>query len=133
MEYSINEEVLVKAEGVFKNAIILERNSRGNYRIRYVMSGKENWVRAQFVFPCVKQKQGGLLDIAISFLRNQKRPMSAGELIRIIIDNGLWEPTRAGKTPRHTLYGMLYNEAFYSTAPRIRKMDGGLWATITLK
>ncbi len=130
MEYSINDEVLVKTEGVFKNAIILERNKRGNYRIRYIASGKENWVRAQLILPRITQKQGGLLDIAIEFLRKRDRPMSASELIRTIINNGLWEPTRAGKTPRLTLYGMLYNEATCSATPRVRRLNGGLWMAI---
>ena len=67
--------------------------------------------------------------MAIQLLK-ENGPATAGDLIHIILDNGLWKPKRAGRTPRLTLYGMLYNEAAKQTFPRVRRLEGGLWEAI---
>ena len=51
---------------------------------------------------------------------------TAGELARQIIEEGLWKPTKGGKTPRLTLYSLLYLDS-KKKAPHVRKLEGGKW------
>ncbi len=81
----------------------------GTYKVRLEHSGSILWTRS-IVEVLHKRTGGGLLDTAIELLK-ENGPATAGELIHIIRDNGLWKPKRAGSTPRLTLYSMRYNEA----------------------
>lgn len=109
-------------------ARVLAIRDTGTYQVRLEHSGSILWTRS-IVEVLHKRTGGGLLDTAIEFLK-ENGPATAGELIHIILDNGLWTPKRAGSTPRLTLYGMLYNEATKATFPRVRRLEGGLWEAI---
>lgn len=76
-----------------------------------------------------KRTSGGLLNMSIQLLK-ENGLTTVDELIHIILNNGLWQPKRAERTPRLTLYGMLYNEAVKQTFPRVRRLEGGLWETL---
>ena len=97
----------------------------GALRVRF-STGKEALVKGQA--RVIRQpRTDGLLGAAVRLLEASGEPRTAGELIREILAHDLWRPTRQGKTPRLTLYAMLYNES-KKPLSRVRRLEGGLWA-----
>ena len=124
----IGSEVIIRIGHNLLPARVLAIRDTRSYQVRLEHSGSILWTRS-IVEVLHKRTGGGLLDMAIQLLK-ENGPATAGELIHIILDNGLWKPKRAGRTPRLTLYGMLYNEAAKQTFPRVRRLEGGLWEAI---
>ena len=124
----VGSEVIIRIGHNLLPARVLAIRDTGSYQVRLEHSGSILWTRS-IIEVLHKRTSGGLLDMAIQLLK-ENGPATAGELIHIILDNGLWEPKRAGRTPRLTLYGMLYNEAAKQTFPRVRRLEGGLWEAI---
>lgn len=124
----IGDNVRVRIGENIVPAVVLDENERGSFQVRLQATGSIIWTRRivevirQNEFPC-----HGLLNAAISILQTTKKAMSAGELIREILNRDLWSPTRKGKTPRLTLYAMLYTEYHNKEFPRVEKAEGGLW------
>lgn len=106
---------------------LLERNARGNCLIRFHGSGRERWVKAACVSPCktIHRRPEGLLAIALETLREAGRPLTAGEIIHLILTRNLWQP-RIGKTPRLTLYAMLHTAA-RQPVPEVIHFPDGTW------
>ena len=125
---TVGSEVIIRIGHNLLPARVLAIRDTGTYQVRLEHSGSILWTRS-IVEVLHKRTGGGLLDTAIELLK-ENGPATAGELIHIILDNGLWKPKRAGSTPRLTLYGMLYNEATKATFPRVRRLEGGLWEAI---
>ncbi len=69
-------------------------------------------------------KQKTLLEAAAEVLRRTVRPMTAGEIVRLVLATRLWETS--GKTPQATLYAALIREiARKGEAARFVKVGRG--------
>ena len=59
--------------------------------------------------PAKKPKRsGGALDVAAHVLKENGQPMSCGEIMKIMLEKGLWKTK--GKTPASTLYSAIVRE-----------------------
>ncbi|HIV09083.1 MAG TPA: hypothetical protein IAC79_03075 [Candidatus Spyradenecus faecavium] len=121
----LNAPVLVRIGATVCHGTLCQRNARGNCLIRFGGSNSERWVKATCVSLAPQRVYTGLLAIALDLLRQSEIPRTAGDLIRAILAQGLWSP-RTGKTPRLTLYGMLYT-ASHQPVPPVRRLPNGLW------
>lgn len=132
----MNEEVLIGSEvtiqvGRFKSrAIVLGKNEFGSYVVRTL--AKQKTIVAQRILSVhrapLHQAPRTLLNIAFELL--QKRGVAtAGELAQQILQDELWKPTKGGKTPRLTLYSLLYLDAKKKT-PHVQKIEDGKWRWI---
>lgn len=61
-----------------------------------------------------------LVDAAYKVLKQEQRPMSTTEMVRLAIERQFWTPC-GGKTPEQTLYSRIHEEIRRSRAPRFRK------------
>lgn len=128
MDRSFGKKVRFKIGDSLHIGILVDCDARGTYRVR-LNSGKEVLKKEVEVIE-KRSSQRGLLDLAIEILRVRNEPLTTLELIKIIQEGKIWEPCRQGKTPRLTLYSMLYNEAFYKELPRVGKDRRGRWVYI---
>jgi len=71
-----------------------------------------------------KPKRPSGLDAAAQVLAEAKEPLTSGEMVKRMIDQGLW--TTSGKTPAATIYAAIIREiAKKGDASRFRKTERG--------
>ena len=61
-----------------------------------------------------------LVDAAFQVLKQERRPMSTTEMVRLAIERQFWTPC-GGKTPEQTLYSRIHEEISRSRSPRFKK------------
>ena len=68
------------------------------------------------------RKRMSLMSAAVEVLRESPVPMNTREIVAVVIERDLWEPTDC-KTPEQSLYGSIFREIAAKEHPRIVRAE----------